>query len=131
MKHKNITYDHLNGYKYDILFENMCYTFTKSKLSNILPKNNSKIVFKKKPSKKDLEKKREDLRNKHFKKFIISFSKTDPLGFRYIEKSYKSILSIGNEKLIPKIKTFVKKNKPKLSRKKKLRKKKNKTQKKI
>lgn len=132
MKHKNITYDHLKGYKYDILFEKMCDAFTESKLSNILPKNNSKIALKKNQKKKDLKKKQqEEMRNKHFKKFIISFSKTDPLGFRYVEKSYKSILSIGNEKLIPKIKTFIKKNRPKLSRKKQKKSKKNKTRKKI
>tara|TARA_B100000963_G_scaffold76770_1_gene64801 strand:+ start:85 stop:879 length:795 start_codon:yes stop_codon:yes gene_type:complete len=95
MKHENITYNHLTGYKYDILFEKMCNSFLKSKLSKILPKQHD-----------------------NFKKFIVAFSKTDPLGFRYVEKSYKSVLSIGNEKLIPKIKKFIHKNRPRLSRRK-------------
>lgn len=108
MKHENITYNHLKGYKYDILFEKMCVTFLKSKLSKILPQQHD-----------------------NFKKFIVAFSKTDPLGFRYIEKSYKSILSIGSEKLLGKIKKFIHVNKPRLSRKKKKKSKKNKTRKKI
>ena len=107
MKHKNIAYNHVVGYKYDILFENMCNSFLKSKLSKILPEQ-----------------------HKNFKKFIVAFSKTDPLGFRYVEKSYKSILSIGNEKLVEKIKKFIHKNRPRLSRKKQ-KTKKNKTRKKI
>jgi len=132
MKHANITYDHLSGYKYDILFEHMCDVFINSKLHKILPKNEDEI-FKnsKRFKKKKREKKREELRNEKFKTFIVSFSKTDPLGFRYVEKSYKNILSIGNEKLIPKIRKFVSKNRPKLSRKKKKGKQKNKTRKKI
>ena len=62
----------------------MCNSFLKSKLSKILPKQHD-----------------------NFKKFIVAFSKTDPLGFKYVEKSYKSILSIGNEKLIEKVRKFV------------------------
>ena len=85
----------------------MCNSFLRSKLSKILPSNHD-----------------------NFKKFIVAFSKTDPLGFRYVEKSYKSILSIGTEKLIEKVKKFVHKNRPRLSRKKK-KTKKNKTRKKI
>ena len=108
MKHENITYNHLTGYKYDILFEKMCNSFLKSKLSKILPEQ-----------------------HENFKKFIVAFSKTDPLGFRYVEKSYKSILSIGNEKLVEKVRKFVNKNKPRLSRKKNKKRKKNKTRKKI
>ena len=85
----------------------MCNSFLKSKLSKILPKQHD-----------------------NFKKFIVAFSKTDPLGFRYVEKSYKSVLSIGSEKLIPKIKKFINKNRPRLSRKKQ-KTRKNKTKKKI
>jgi hypothetical protein len=107
MKHENVTYNHLIGYKYDILFEKMCNSFLRSKLSKILPSNRD-----------------------NFKKFMVAFSKTDPLGFRYIEKSYKSVLSIGTEKLIQKVKIFIHKNRPRVSRKKK-KSKKNKTRKKI
>ena len=86
----------------------MCKSFLRSKLSKILPEQHD-----------------------NFKKFIVAFSKTDPLGFRYVEKSYKSILSIGNEKIMEKMKKFINKNRPRLSRKKNKRSKKNKTKKKI
>ena len=130
MKHENVTYNHLTGYKYDILFEKMCDKFYKSKLKSILPKKPVNIEIEKNDTKKKIEKKREKARQTHFKKFIVGFSKTDPLGFRYVEKSYKSILSIGNEKLLEKVKKFIRNNKPRLSRKNR-KPKKNKTRKKI
>ena len=131
MKHENITYNHLTGYKYDILFEKMCSIFWKSSLKKIIPNKSINVRFDKKDNKEKREKKRERAREEQFNKFIVGFSKTDPLGFRYVEKSYKSILSIGNEKLIGKIKNFIKDNKPRLSRKNRKNRKKNKTRKKI
>ena len=130
MKHENIVYNHLTGYKYDILFEKMCDKFYKSKLKSILPKKPVNIEIEKNDTKKKIEKKREKARQTNFKKFIVGFSKTDPLGFRYVEKSYKIILSIGNEKLLEKVKKFIRNNKPRLSRKNR-KPKKNKTRKKI
>ena len=109
----------------------MCSIFWKSSLKKIIPNKAITVRFDKKDNKEKREKKRERAREEHFNKFIVGFSKTDPLGFRYVEKSYKSILSIGNEKLIGKIKNFIKDNTPRLSRKNRKNRKKNKTRKKI
>ena len=54
---KILLYNHLTGYKYDILFEKMTDKFYKSKLKSILPKKTVSIEIEKNDTKKKIEKK--------------------------------------------------------------------------
>ena len=87
MIHKNVKYLYLYGYQRDILFETMIQRFLKSPLSKIIKKQSFHKV--------------------HFKTHIMDFSQNDPLGFRYIEKSYKK--NYNKKYLLNQIKQFMRK----------------------
>ena len=96
MIHPSINYIHVKAYKHDILFSNMCKKFLKSKLGNLIKKSQHDC----------------------FKCSVIEFSKTDPLGFTYIESQISSRKNYDRE-ILRKLKSFVKENKHNISRKKK------------
>ena len=82
MFNNNIFYRPLDGYRRDILFENMITRFLNSKLAHIIKKN----------------------KLKYFKSFILKIVRYSPSGFRYVEKPYKSKIhpkNIANFKARP------------------------------
>ena len=106
MFNKNIFYRPLDGYRRDILFENMITTFLHSKLAHLLKKN--------KPQ--------------EFKSFILKFARYSSSGFRYREKLYKFKKHPKNN-ILKIIKNYVKKHYFKKLTRKKRRLYKNKTRK--
>lgn len=85
MKHDKINYVYLNGYKHDIKFTSMIKKFIKSKLFPIHDKDK-------------------------FKDFILKFSKSDPLGFKYRESPNSSKHNYNKKLLLKLVKKFVKEN---------------------
>ena len=106
MKHKNVTYLHLNGYKHDILFKKMCKTFLKSNIGKMIKKNE----------------------HQKFSIKLIKFAKDDPLGFAYVESKLSSRKGYKRE-ILRLLKSFVKNNKHNISRKKRKKKSNRKTRK--
>ena len=93
MKHDKIKYVYLDGYKHDIKFNKMIKKFLKAKILPI----------------KDKDK---------FTNFIIRFSKSDPLGFKYKESPISSKHNYNKKILLKLVKTFLKENKLNVSIKK-------------
>jgi hypothetical protein len=93
MKHEKINYLYLKGYKHDIKFTYMIKKFLKSKIFVV----------------KDKEK---------FTDFIIKFSKSDPLGFKYKESPISSKHNYNKKLLLKLVKKFLKDNKLNVSIKK-------------
>ena len=87
MFNNNIFYRPLDGYRRDILFENMITIFLNSKLAHIIKKN----------------------KLKYFKSFILKIVRYSSSGFRYVEKPYKSKIHPKNN-ILKTIKNYVKKH---------------------
>ena len=85
MIHRNIKYLYLHEYHHDILFEKMVTVFLNSKLGHVIKKN----------------------KRKEFNRYILDFAQNDPLGFRYIERSYT--YNYNKKEILKEIKSFVKK----------------------
>ena len=108
MINNNVKYLHLNAYKHDISFTQMCKTFLKSSIGKLIKKNeHQKFIIK-----------------------FMKFAKTDPFGFTYIESKISSRTGYKRQ-ILKELKLFVKENKHNISRKKKRKRKtsKNKTRK--
>ena len=96
MINNNVKYLHLNAYKHDISFTQMCKTFLKSSIGKLIKKNeHQKFIIK-----------------------FMKFAKTDPFGFTYIESEISSRTGYKKQ-ILSKLKLFVKENKHNVSRKKK------------
>ena len=72
----NVDYLYLYPYKYDYEFEKMSNKFLKSNLNSLIKKEN----------------------HSDFKENVLSFAKTDPYGYRYVERYQKTqkIIMIKN-----------------------------------
>ena len=92
MKHSNVTYLQLKGYKHDILFKKMCKIFLKSSIGKMIKKDE----------------------HRKFTVKLIKFAKDDPLGFAYIESTQSSRKGYKRE-ILSALKSFVKKNKHNIS----------------
>ena len=106
MIHKNVDYLYLYPYRFDYLFDKMVKIFLKSKLSNLIKKNEVDM----------------------FKNKTLYFTRSDPAGYNYKERVEKNTKNYDKKELMGHMRNFFKKNK-KYSVKKG-RKKKNKTRKK-
>lgn len=93
MKHDKIEYLYLNGYKHDIKFKTMIKKFLNSKMFNV--KNKAE-----------------------FTDFILKFSKSDPLGFKYKESPISSKHNYNKKFILKLVKKFLKSNKMNISIKK-------------
>ena len=87
MIHRTVDYLYLHPYKYDYKFQNMSYIFSKSSLKTLIP----------------------DDKIKEFKSHVMFFSKTNPIGYLYIE----GVNTVGYDKkaIMVFLKDFFKKNK--------------------
>lgn len=89
MMHRSVDYLFLYQYKYDYNFEKMIEKFLNSNLSKLIKK----------------EKRNE------FKTDAITFSKTSPYGFKYIESVEKNPINYNKKEIIDYLKEFFKTNK--------------------
>lgn len=89
MMHRSVDYLFLYQYKYDYNFEKMIEKFLNSNLSKLIKK----------------EKRNE------FKTDTITFSKTSPYGFKYIESVGKNPINYNKKEIIDYLKEFFKTNK--------------------